>query len=64
MKAMKAHITLAAMALAALTGVALVGAQQPTQPTPAAGETAKVRDDVRLKEQVLSRQFAEFQDAC
>jgi hypothetical protein len=57
---MKARIVLASMVLGVL---AMVFATQAQETPPSATDIAKVKDDLRLKEQILARQFAEFESA-
>src|SRR5688500_19460594 len=53
------RFTLAALVLATIAGVVGLRAQEPSKFDPA--ELPKVRDDIRLNEQILARMFAEFE---
>lgn len=60
---MKARIILTAMAGAVLLTVWSTQAQQPSGPSTAPPDISKIKDDLRLREQILARQFAEFENA-
>lgn len=60
---MKARIILAAMAFAVLLAVWSTQAQQPSSSSSAPMDISKIKDDLRLREQILARQFAEFENA-
>ncbi len=59
---MKARIILASMALTLVAVVLTTRAQDPAGSSPAS-DIAKIKDDLRLREQILARQFAEFENA-
>ncbi len=59
---LKSRLILAALALATLTGVVALQAQDQPGKSPGT-DTAKIKDDLRLREQILERQFREFESA-
>ncbi len=58
---MKARIVLTSMALT-LLAIGLVSRAQEL-PGQSAADIAKVKDEMRLREQILARQFSEFENA-
>lgn len=56
-----ARIKLAFLALSMAFLAIVAWAQEPAGPSP--GEVSKIKDDLRLREQILARQFAEFENA-
>ncbi|MCI0639994.1 MAG: hypothetical protein L0Y72_12095 [Gemmataceae bacterium] len=60
---MKARLTLAAMVVGVLGMALTLRAQDAPAKSAAADEVAKIRDEIRLREQILRSQYAEFENS-